>query len=90
MFDHVLDLSFHCHEEENEEVHKENGPKHRDIEYFEECHSRRHNCCSCAGVPKFEFWKTSSKRSAEDIARINDHGNIMKGLSPEFFRFPGW
>ena len=35
---HVHDLSPHCHEEENEKVHEQNGPKDGDVEDREESH----------------------------------------------------
>ena len=31
VLDHVLDLAFHGHEEEDEEVHEEDGPEHGEV-----------------------------------------------------------
>lgn len=38
MLVHMGDLTFHCHEEENEEVDQQDWPEHRDIEDFKERH----------------------------------------------------
>lgn len=56
MLNHMPNLTFHGDTEEGNEVHYENWPKHRNIEYFEERadygDGRRFGYC----IPKFKFW----------------------------------
>ncbi len=57
------DLFLHGKEEEDKEIHQQNGPKHRNIEHFEKGHEKR--CDNSLGrrIPKLELWQPPTERS---------------------------
>ena len=63
VFVHVHNLSFHRHEEQNEEVHEQNGPEDWDIKDGEERHAHCRQGPSCTGQPKFELGQSPRKGS---------------------------
>ena len=54
VFDHVLDLSLHCDDEEHDEIHHQNGPKDRNVEHLEEGEREGDHCCSTCPPPKLK------------------------------------
>ena len=60
---HVHDLSFHCHEEQDEKVHEQYRPKDGNVKDGKEGHDNGGSRSPGASHPKFELWKSSGKRS---------------------------
>jgi len=58
---HVHDLSLHCHEEQDEKVHQQDRPEHRNIKHRKESHDYGSECTPRTRKPKLKFRETSGK-----------------------------
>lgn len=63
VLDHMLDLPFHRHKEENQPIYYQNWPEDGHIEYREKGGKRPHENGSKTGIPKLKFWQSPHKRS---------------------------
>ena len=51
VLDHVLDLSLHGEDEQDDEVDEQNGPEDGHVEHAEEGHQKPHHHCLTTRVP---------------------------------------
>lgn len=63
MLDHVRDLLAHGHDEEEDEVDEQNGPKHGNIKEFEEGHKDRGHNSIRGAIPELELRHAAGKRA---------------------------
>lgn len=55
MLIHVHDLPFHCHEEQDKEVHQQDWPKDGNVKHRKESHDYGRECTPRTRQPKLEF-----------------------------------
>ena len=80
MFDHVLDLLLHRHEEQHEPVHQQYRPKHRDVEDWHERHEERDDEGPDAPVPELKLRQPSDERLELLGACRGQCGAVRRGI----------